>query len=184
MSDLAVCRRYAAALLEEAEEKGILAQVDADVAMTRTALEESRELHLLFMSPVISIAKKDSIIIKLFADHVTEVFQKFLLLLNEKGREHLILDVLGEYRAHRNEQMGIVEAEARTAMALSDPEVEALRELLASRTGADVQLHVEEDPALLGGIVVRVGDTVYDGSLKRKLSALRSQLRGGSFLSN
>ena len=184
MSDLAVFRRYAGALLGEAAAAGIVERVDDDVAMTRTALEESRELHLLFLSPVISIGKKDAIIKKLFADNVSDLFLRFLLLLNEKGRGHLVADVLREYKAHRNRQLGIVEAQARTAMTLSDEEVQALRGKLAAQTGADIHLDVEEDASLLGGVVVRVGDLVYDGSLKRKLAALRTQLERGAYLRN
>lgn len=184
MSDLAVCRRYAGALLAEAESGNIVDLIDGDVAAVRTALGESRDLQLFFSSPVISVAKKDSILRKLFEDSVSDLFLRFLFLLNEKNREDLIADVLDEYRVHRNRQMGVVEAEARTAMAISDVEVRTLRDKLAKQSGADIHLHVEEDADLLGGVVVRIGDTVYDGSLKRKLAALKEQLEGGSFLRN
>lgn len=184
MSDLAVCRRYAKALLEEAESADVVGRVDDDVSMTRTALQESRELHLFFSSPVISIGRKDAVIRALFEEKVSDLFLRFLLLLNEKGRGHLVAEVLGEYKAHRNRQLGIVEAHARTAMTLSDDEADALREKLAEQTGADIHLEVQEDATLLGGVVVRVGDTVYDGSLRRKLAALKTQLNSGSYLTN
>ncbi|MGA7303978.1 MAG: ATP synthase F1 subunit delta [Rhodothermales bacterium] len=184
MSELAICRRYAGALLQEAESGNIVDRIDGDVAATRAALEESPELRLLFSSPVISIGKKDSIIRKLFEDSASDLFVRFLLLLNEKNREHIVADVLSQYRTLRNRQLGIVEAQARSAMAMSDADVKGLRDKLAEQTGADVHLGVEEDAGLLGGVVVRVGDMVYDGSLKRKLAVLKAQLEGGSFLRN
>ncbi|HEY5564079.1 MAG TPA: ATP synthase F1 subunit delta [Rhodothermia bacterium] len=184
MSALAICRRYAAALHDEAESIGVVDRVDADVAMTRAALDESRDLELMFASPVIRAATKRSIIEKLFADRVSDVFLRFLVLLNDKGRGDMIKDVLSEYRTFRNKQLGIVEAQARSAMGLSGEEIDSLKNRLGEVVNAEVHLEVEPDPSLLGGVVVRVGDTVYDGSLKRRLSALRAQLGGGSFLRN
>ena len=184
MSNLAICRRYAAALHEEAEAGGVVDQVDEDVLVTTTALKESRELTLLFASPVISTSKKQSIIETLFSDRVTDLFLRFLLLLNEKGRGRMVTDILAEYRTLRYRLLGIVEADARAALALSDGEIDSLRRKLAEVTNADVHLQVELDQSLLGGVVVRVGDTVYDGSLKRRLAVLRAQLEGGSFLRN
>ena len=184
MSALAICRRYAAALHDEAESKEVVDRVDDDVAMTRTALDESRDLELMFASPVIRTTTKRSIIEKLFADRVSDVFLRFLVLLNDKGRGDMIKEVLSEYRAFRNKQLGIVEAQVRAAMSLSGEEIDSLKNRLGEVVNAEIHLEVEQDPSLLGGVVVRVGDTVYDGSLKRRLSALRAQLEGGSFLRN
>lgn len=184
MSDLAICRRYAAALQAEAESRGVVDQVDDDVAMTRQTLTDSRELILFFASPVISTDKKRAIIELLFSERVTELFLRFLLLLNEKGRGHMIEDVLSEYRTLRNRRLGIVEAKARAAISLSQAEVDALTSKLSKLVNADIELDVAQDASLLGGVVVRVGDTVYDGSLKRRLSVLKTQLEGGSFLRN
>lgn len=184
MSDLAICRRYAAALHAEAASGGTVDRVDEDVAMARASLEGSRELRLFFASPVISTATKRSGIEKLFGDRVSDVFLRFLLLINEKGRGEMVVDMLEAYRSLRNRLLGIVEADARVAMVPSDEEIEALRKRLADRVDADVQLTVEEDPSLLGGVVVRIGDTVYDGSLRHRLSALKAQLESGSVLRN
>lgn len=184
MSDLAICRRYAAALHGEAASGGVVDRVDEDVAMMASALSDAHDLKLLFASPVIDAAKKQSIIETLFADRVSDLFLRFLLLLIEKGRGQLVADVVAEYRGFRNRQLGVVDADARSAMALSDNEVESLTEKLADVVKADVHLHVEQDRSLIGGVVVKVGDTVYDGSLKRRLSVLRTRLEGDSFLRN
>ena len=184
MSDLAICRRYAAALHAEADSAGLIETVDDDVAALRDAVEKSRELALLFASPVINAGTKRTIIEKLFAEHVSGVFLRFLLLLNDKGRVDMIGNVLAEYRKLRNRQLGIVEAEARSAMKLSDAEVDALTKKLADQTGSDVHLNVETDSSLLGGVVVRIGDTVYDGSLKRRLAVMRTHLEGGAIHKN
>jgi len=184
MSDLAICRRYAAALHAEAESAGLIETVDGDVAAIRDAVGKSRELALLFASPVINAGKKRTIIETLFAEHISDLSLRFLLLLNDKGRADMVESVLAEYRKLRNRQLGIVEAEARSAMKLSDGEVDALKNKFAEQTGLDVHLSVETDASLLGGVVVRVGDTVYDGSLKRRLSVMRTQLEGGAIHKN
>lgn len=184
MSNLAICKRYAAALHAEAASSNLVDRVDEDVAMARASLVASRELRLFFASPVISATTKRSVIDKLFGTRVSDVFLRFLLLLNEKGRGDMVVDMLDAYRVLRNRHLGIVEADARVAMTLSDEEVDSLRNRFAQMSGADVHLQVEEDPSLLGGVVVRIGDTVYDGSLKRRLSALRVQLESGSVRRN
>lgn len=184
MSDLAICRRYAAALHGDAEASGVVERVDDDVAMTAATLSQSRDLNLFFASPVVSAAKKRSVIEELFAGRVSDLFLRFLLLIDAKGRGDKVADILQEYRELRNRQLGTVEAQARTAMDLSSNEVEALEKRLSEYTGVDVHLRIENDPSLLGGVVVKVGDTVYDGSLRRQLSVLRGQLEGSSVVRN
>ena len=96
----------------------------------------------------------------------------------------MIPAMLSAYRELRFEMQGIVEARAKVASAMTETEVDQLREAISKMIGSEVELDVSEDAALLGGIVVRIGDKVYDGSLRRQLAILRRQLQGGVIHTN
>jgi F-type H+-transporting ATPase subunit delta len=88
--------------------------------------------------------------------------------------------VANEFRRLYNKNAGIVEATATSALALDDAEVAALTKRLEQLTGARIELERKVDPSLLGGIQVRIGDTLYDGSVRGRLERLRTRLAAGS----
>jgi F-type H+-transporting ATPase subunit delta len=179
-----VARRYAAALIEEAVATETLSRIDGDMTLVRESLLDARELERFFRSPIVSRSKKVAVLDRLFAPRVSELTLRFLNLLVEKGREGLISEVASAYREVRDEQENIVEAHTRIAIPLTADEEKALQETLERRTGKQIRLLMEEDRDLIGGLVVRIGDTVLDGSIRHKLEALKAQLEEGSFLSN
>ncbi len=184
MSDTIVARRYAQALYEQARETRQVEQIDADVELIRQALADSRELVRLFESPVIPREKKQAVVDQLFGPRVQPLTLRFLTLLIEKEREGLFPAIVRAYRRLRDEQQGIVEARARVAHPLTEDEEKKLREALEALTGRRIRLQTEQDPSLLGGVVIRVGDTVYDGSVRHQLSTLREKLEQGAFVTN
>ncbi len=184
MSNFTIARRYARALYEEAERTGRLESVDDDVALIRDALEASSELVRFFESPVIPRPKKEAVVQALFAERVQPTTLDFLRLLVEKQREDLFPDVVRAYRELRDAQRGIVEARARAAFPLSEAEQTRLAQALEAMTGVGIRLHVEQDAGLLGGLVVRIGDTVYDGSVRHQLASLRERMELGAYAGN
>lgn len=179
-----IARRYAQALYAEATAKDHVAQVDADMGLIAESLAGSRDLQLFFRSPVINREKKNAIIEKLFAGKLSATTSNLLALLLNKGRESLVGDIAQAYRLLRNDQLGIVEAEARVAYAMDEADQNALKAKLEALTGKQVSLRVKQDEKLIGGAVVRVGDMVYDGSIRTQLRALSERLTTGSFLNN
>ncbi len=184
MTNQTVARRYAQALYEEAAHQQRVERVDEDIALIREALETSRELVVFFESPVVPRQKKKAVVQALFAERVEPTTLSFLRLLIEKKREALFADVVQAYRALRDEQLGIIEARARVASSLSEDEERFLVQALERLTGARVRLKVEQDASLVGGLVVRIGDTVYDGSVRHQLASLRERMEYGSYAGN
>lgn len=180
MSDLAIARRYALALSETAAEKNRTERVDDDVDLVRESLEGSPDLERFFRSPIVPRAKKISVVRELFGERVDRVTLDFLLLLVEKRREGMVLGILGAYRDLRDEQQGLVSVLARSAHPIGPDEKQRLIDSVSRITGSRVRLDTEVDASLMGGIVLRVGDTVYDGSVTNKLAALRERLRSGT----
>lgn len=171
-----VARRYAQALTQEAQSTGQLDAVDADVALLAETLEGSRDLRFALTSPVVSQPKKAAVLDRLFGDKVSALTGRFVKLLVAKQRDGQIPAILDAYRQLRDERTGTVEARVRTAQPLSDAERGQLQAALEARSGKTVRMGVEVDPSLVGGLVVRLGDIVYDRSVKHQLESLRGQL--------
>src|SRR5690606_25544612 len=125
--------------------------------------------------------QKERVIRQLFEPRLQPLTLRFLLLLIEKQRENVFPAIVQAYRELRDRLTGVVEARARTAQPLAGKEAQQLQQALERLTGQRVRLQVEEDPSLLGGLIVRVGDTVYDGSVRHQLEHLREQMEHGSY---
>jgi len=180
MSQSTVARRYATALYEEADDSGVLEEVDEDVLMLRETLESNDELSRFFDSPVIPKGKKEDVIQSLLGDRVNALVVRFLRLLVQKDRETMTKAILDQYQGLRDEQRGIVDAHVTVAHPLSEDDREAVVDTLEAQTGKTVRLHLKEDPDLIGGLVIRIGDHVFDGSVQNKLSNLHDRLRRSS----
>lgn len=173
MSEQTVLRRYANALYQEAEHQDCIEAVDEDVDLLRQTLEETHEFARLVESPAIPQDKKKDIFRALLEERVHALTLRFLELLVDKDRETLLPSLLDTYRDLRDDMMNIVEVQARTPEPLSEAEREKLVQRLKAMTGKDIRLEVSENPSLIGGLVIRIGDRVYDGSVRQKLENLR-----------
>jgi len=184
MSQPTVARRYAQALIEQAEAAGVTEKVDADVAVIRDAMEASRELVRLFESPIVSRDRKRAALRALLADRVEGITMRFVELLVEKRREALFLEIAASYGSLRDEEMGIVTVSVRSARPMDAGDEQDVRQRMEELTGKRVRLETSVDASLMGGLVVRVGDTVYDGSVQNRLEGLRDRLLHGSLPAN
>lgn len=176
MSDLTIARRYARALAESAVAEGKVSEVDADVVVIRDIIASSRELMQFFISPIISREKKADVVDAVFKGNVQPVSLRFMGMLVTKRREHLIPTVMDAYHELRNEVKGIVDVQARVAFELSEDDTRSLQRVLDTMTGKSVHLTTRVEPGLMGGMVVQVGDKVYDGSVKNQLATLHERL--------
>jgi len=184
MSDTTVARRYARALYEEAAAQSAVERVDSDISVLQETLAGSRELQRLFASPVISRAKKKAVVKSLFESKIDALVVRLMQLLIEKGRESILPDVVRSYDDLRNERLGQIDAHVRTALPLGQQEQAKLQSALEQATGKSIVLNITDDPSLITGMVVRVGDVVYDGSGQHHLKMLREQFAARTYLSN
>jgi F-type H+-transporting ATPase subunit delta len=180
MSQISIARRYAAALYEDAASRGLLAEVDTDLQFLDASLQASRELGRVFMSPVVSREKKKRIIEQLFGAHVGGETIRFLNLLVDKQREDVLPEISRVFRQLRDARDGVIEAHVRVARPMDSASESALVKNIERMTGKKVRLSSTVDPALIGGVVVRIGDTMYDGSVRQRLKALRQRMEVGN----
>ena len=176
MRDESVSRRYAAAVFNQSKAAGTLKETAADLAVVSDMLVANKALAGMIAHPLVTLSRKKTVLSAAFSDKVSVATMGFLNLLADKRRMGLLGDAKREFdellRAHSN----IVAATATTAVPLSAAQLVALEQALELRTGKDIELTASVDPSLMGGILVRIGDTVLDGTVKGKLDRLREQL--------
>ena len=171
MTDQIVVRRYAEVCYEE-----FGADATPDMALVRDTLEASRELRLCLESPIVPDEKKRAVLESVLADRVSADVLQFVRLLANRRRVGLLHSVAAAYRDLCDERLGRVAVHARVALPFSEADEAAVQRALEAHLGAEVILHVTEEPSLIGGIVLRIGDVVYDGSVTHQLSLLRREV--------
>ena len=180
MRDTTIARNYAEtlfALASKAEDLRGWGELINDVAR---AMEQDETLHLFLESPRISGAEKSRVLAQAFQDRMPRLMVRFLQSLVTHRRQMLIPEIAHEYLDIVDAAEGRMHARVTLARESSEAEVNAIASHLSRVFGKEVVPHVVIDPAILGGVVVNAGDTVLDGSVRRRLGTLRRRmLRGG-----
>ncbi|HUE75247.1 MAG TPA: ATP synthase F1 subunit delta [Chloroflexota bacterium] len=172
-------RRYARAILELALENNQDLTVWLEDLEAIAATFRDPRVAALLDSPRLSIDKKREIADSLFPD--LKPLQKSLVsMLVERHRTGLVDSIAREFRRMSNEHRGIVEATVRTAIPVSQSELQAIASRLGAMTGKTVLVSVEVDPTILGGIVARIGDRQINASVAGRLHALHAELVAGA----
>ena len=171
-----IVRRYAAALFRTAQRAGLIDAVESDLGLVSFLFENSPDMWGAIRSPVVSPERKRQILRDVFAGRVQQVTLDYLDLLVDKRREEVIPETQGEYVALANEARGLVEADVTTAVTLDTDDETRLRDKLGALTGKHVRLRRLVEPEIVGGVIVKIGDRVIDGSIRGRLAALKEKL--------
>jgi len=178
MIERRIVRRYATALFEAARKANAIDRVESDLGLVSYALETMPSLMEAVRSPLVPRDHKKAVLRDLFADKIHEVTLSFLDLLVEKRREEVVLETEPEYVALADDARGIVKAEVTAAVHLTAEEESRLAAKLSRMTGKRAELSISVDSGIIGGLMVKIGDTVIDGSIRGQLEALRERLLG------
>ncbi len=182
MSDIRVASRYAKSLIELAEEKGILEQVQSDMKMFSQTVNQNRDFQLLLRNPIVKPDKKQAIINSIFKGKVQEMTLAFFNIVARKNRESLLEFIAEEFLRQYNEIKNIQRASVTTATPLSVELRNELGQRLATQTGKFIELEEIIDPTLIGGFVLRVGDKQIDSSVKYKLRKLKNSFKDNPYI--
>ena len=177
MSHRLVARRYAKALAGIAEDQGSLVQVQRELAAVADLVRANPDLHRLAFYPLLAPSQKAAAMdAVLAAAGVGDTLRKFFRVVASAARLDLIYNLTAAFDELVDERTGVVGATVHTAQPLSGPQRTALAAALGRRTGKTVKLDLRQDPAMLGGVKVQVGSTVYDASLQGQLRQLKARL--------
>jgi F-type H+-transporting ATPase subunit delta len=168
-------RMYARALFEAAREQGRLEPVAADLAALAGAIEEVPELRALLRNPEVDPPDKAALLEQL-AEGADELVRNFLRLVTEKGRAGELVDMNAELEALVAREQNRLAVELTTAYELSEEEARSIVDKIEQASGRTVEATRSVDPGLIGGIVLRVGSFLADGSVRGRLERLRQEL--------
>ncbi|TCS95593.1 F0F1 ATP synthase subunit delta [Hazenella coriacea] len=176
MNQSIVAKRYAKALFEVALEKKLLDVVEKDLAVVVETLSANPELVDWLNHPMTDATMKKALFQSAFAQ-LNEVTRNFLFLLADRHRETILSDAYVTYRGLVNQEKGVAEAVVTTAFPLSNEDKQQLVERFQPIVGKELHIMEKVDSDILGGVIVQVGDRLYDGSLRTSLNHFRDRLK-------
>jgi F-type H+-transporting ATPase subunit delta len=177
MEELA--RVYGRSLFEVAREHGKLDELREQVAQFADALDENRELAIFFFSPYFSTKEKQDGLARLL-DGADQILLNFLGLLIENHRMPVIFRIRHEYERLWDEENRTLAVQITSAIELDQATTESLGRTIGERAGRNVSLAARVDPDILGGIVLRVGNSILDASIRNRLEQLRRHVAQGA----
>ncbi len=170
---------YGRSLFQVAREQHKLDELREQLGQFADALNEHRELAVFFFSPYFSSAEKQQALGGLL-DGADEIFLNFLGLLIENHRMPVIFRIRHEYERLWDEENRTLPVEITSAIALDEQTTESLGRTIGERAGRKVTLAARVDPDILGGIIIRVGNSILDASIRNRLEQLRRQVAQGA----
>ena len=177
MSTRASAARYAKALFDVASAESTPEQAEKELVAFADLVAGHDDLRQALASPAIPAARKKAIVAQLLdRQQPSGPVRKLLLLLAERDRLELLADLVAVFHERVMEHLKVVQAEVTTAAPLQPEQATELQQRLGTMVGRTVTLTTKVDPALIGGMVTRIGSTVYDGSVATQLAALRQRL--------
>ena len=178
MSTRASAARYARALLDVVIKEGHPEQVQQELTAFADLFAQNPNLEKALTNPAVPVSGKRGIVKELASRlSLSSPLTKLLLLLAEKDRLVLVPDLVAVYRERLMDHLQVVRADVTTAEPLAESKVALLKERLAQLTGRTVTMTTKVDPSIIGGVVARVGSTVYDGSVATQLDRIKNRLR-------
>jgi F-type H+-transporting ATPase subunit delta len=177
MTNRTAATRYARALLEVAvKEKADLDQVERDLASVVDLFTQHTALSRVLLNPVVPVPRKRAAVDAVTAlARLLPMVSKLLALLAERDRLVLLPELLDAYRDRLLDYRNVIRAEITTTTALPADRLEAIEASLARASGRTVTLSAKVDPAIIGGVVTRIGSTIYDGSVTRQLQRMKEK---------
>lgn len=182
MRDIKVASRYAKSLLGIAVEQKQLEDVYKDMQLINNVCSQSRDLELLLKSPIVKSDKKAAILTDIFGKQIGQISSSFISIILNKKREGLLGDIanafIDAYKVYNN----ITTAKVTSAVPLSKGQKEAIESLLKKQGNEKVELAEIVNEAIIGGVIIRVGDKQVDESIRRKLTDLEMEFSDNPYV--
>ncbi len=175
MSEIRIASRYAKSLIDLANEQQATEAIYADMELFASTCKVNRDLVVMLKSPIIRGDQKRQVIEASFTgfNKLTTLFVNTVI---RKGREAFLPLIAKEVIRMYNEQNNIASAKVTTAFAVDAKVLADIQKTLESKTGKKIVLEMEVDPSLIGGLVVRMGDSLYDASIAKQLKNIKKEL--------
>lgn len=174
-----VAQVYAESLFELAEAAGGISkaqEVGAEFSAVAEAIRADRAMKEFLRTPVIGASAREESLKRAFTGKVSDLLLRFILIVNRKGRSGQLCSIEMAFDRMLQDRLGKVEVDVWTAGTLGPDALRAIQKRVSDAIGKDAVLHTYVEPAMIGGIKLRIGDSLIDGSIASKLRTLRSSL--------
>ena len=171
-----IANRYAEALFQLSEEENITKEIYNELHDVVEVIKNNKELDNVLKSPLVAKNEKTQLIEALFNNKINNDLKNFLKILVEKGRISSLKSIELTFKELLNDKHNIIEGTVISAIALTEKQVKELEEKLSKKYNKNVTLENEVDQSILGGVLVRLGNTEIDGTIKTRLDGLKNQL--------
>lgn len=180
MRAITTALKYAKGLFEVAKEKGKIKEFWDELSAFRNFIKEVPSAINVLQSPIYPPDLKQEILDEIFKQvKLDPEIEKFLRLLVERRRMHLFNEIVEMYRALLDEELGILRGEVIAPIELSPEDVEGVKQVLREKFGKEVYLDLRVDPSIIGGLMIRIGDFVWDATFKRQLRVMQEIIEKG-----
>jgi F-type H+-transporting ATPase subunit delta len=173
---IALARPYAEAVLKRAQETNTLESWSEMLGLLST-LVQSPEISAFVTDPKLSRSQVETTLLEIASDHLTEEGQNLLKILMQNRRLSIVPDIATLYEQRKQEYQGALRVLVQSAYALDASQEQALASALKTRLQRDIEISSEQNPELIGGVIIHAGDLVIDGSVRGQLHRLANQLR-------
>jgi len=173
-----IARNYAEALFEAGERSGKTEQFADLIEAVAGAVDADEHIRIVLESPRVAKTQKQELLARALTGRAPEAFIKFLAAVVRRGRQGILAAIAVEYLALVDTKFNRVHAGVTVAREPDQALQEAIRARLSSVLGQEVLPHFRHDPSIIGGVIVRIGDRVMDGSIRRRVLALRNSMMG------
>jgi len=174
--DKSVAITFVNALLEVAAKKGLFEQIEKDLALVSDVITKHGDVKKILFHPSITRNEKKMLIKKIFGTSASDLMTNFLNLLVDRRKEEILEFLPAIYKETVDSNKGVIKARVTTVAPLTENQMNGLKKHLDKLTGKKVEIEVVQDPQILGGIMIRVGNTMVDGSIAGRLKNLRTRL--------
>ncbi|NMM54363.1 F0F1 ATP synthase subunit delta [Paenibacillus aquistagni] len=175
--ETAVAKRYAKALFELAQEKNTVLETEQQLEFVVQAITSNHDLQLLLTTPKIDMEGKMNVLRETFKDQTSDTVLDTVQLLIERGRIQVLNDVLDSYVRIASAAINVADAIVTSAVPLPDAEKESVAATFGKQLNKKIRIKNIVDPSIIGGLQVRIGDRLYDGSLSGKLKQLQKIMK-------
>jgi F-type H+-transporting ATPase subunit delta len=167
---------YAQSLLELANEANVAAQIAQELDGLRQILRDNPSFKLYLSDPGIGADERREAMDRIFRNNVSQLALNFLGVINSHGRLNLLEQIIDSFEDLLEEQLGKIEVDLYVAKKLGPEQLENVRQRVSAALKKDAVVHQYEDPSVIGGLVLRVGDKMIDASTRYQLRALKEKL--------
>jgi F-type H+-transporting ATPase subunit delta len=172
-----LARRYSRALVKIGQETQTMQEIGKELAKFVEIFPREKELQEALTGPVLKRDVKDEIITNICKQlGMSDLMTSFLRLLNEKGRMEYLERIAIAYQDMADQAQAVARAQVTAADALTEEQTEQVRDTLARISGKQVIMELQQDPGIIGGLVIRMEGLLLDGSIKRQLDKIREQM--------